>query len=76
MWKYIVGFFVFAGLALYVMSKSGPVDLGGEHAAQEAMSKGGEAHAPAAALPAAPAAPAAPATEAAPTAPVVPAAKP
>ena len=79
MWKYAVGFFAFAGLALWVMTKSGPVDLGGEHAAQEAMHKGDESHsaAPAAAPAAAPvvpaAAPAAPAAEAAaaPAAPAV-----
>ena len=39
MWKYAVGFVVFAGLAIWVMTISGPVDLGGEHAAQEAMHK-------------------------------------
>lgn len=63
MWKYIVGFFIFAGLALYVMSKGGPVDLGGEHAAQEAMHKEAPAEAPAApaVVPAAPAAATAPA---------------
>ena len=61
MWKYAVGFFAFAGLALWVMSIGGPVDLGGEHAAQEAMHKGAESHsaAPAAAPAATPAAPAA-----------------
>lgn len=73
MWKYVVGFFAFAGLALWVMTKSGPVDLGGEHAAQEAMHKGAESHsaAPAAAPAAAPVVPAAsvaPAAEAAPAA--------
>lgn len=39
MWKLVVGFVVFAGLALWVLMNSGPVDLGGEHAAQEAMHK-------------------------------------
>ena len=39
MWKIVVGFIAFAGLALAVLMQSGPVDLGGEHAAQEAMHK-------------------------------------
>ena len=39
MWKIIVGFVAFAGLALWVLMNSGPVDIGGEHAAQEAMHK-------------------------------------
>lgn len=39
MWKLIVGFIVFAGVALAVLMTSGPVDMGGEHAAQEAMHK-------------------------------------
>lgn len=39
MWKLIVGFVAFAGLALWVMMQSGPVDMGGEHSAQEAMHK-------------------------------------
>ncbi|MBK9521893.1 MAG: hypothetical protein KBA96_04925 [Rhodocyclaceae bacterium] len=39
MWKLIVGFVAFAGLALWVLMNSGPVDIGGEHAAQEAMHK-------------------------------------
>ncbi len=30
MWKIIVGFIVFAGLALYLLSKGGDIDLGGE----------------------------------------------
>lgn len=64
MWKLIVGFVVFAGLALWVLMNSGPVDLGGEHAAQEAMHK--EA-APKDAAPAAPVAPAASAPAPAPT---------
>ena len=39
MWKLVVGFIVFAGIALWVLMNSGPVDIGGEHAAQEAMHK-------------------------------------
>lgn len=30
MWKIVVGFIVFAGLALYMLSKGGDIDLGGE----------------------------------------------
>lgn len=30
MWKIIVGFIVFAGLALYLLNKGGDIDLGGE----------------------------------------------
>jgi hypothetical protein len=39
MWKLLVGFVAFAALALSVLMQSAPVDLGGEHAAQEAMHK-------------------------------------
>ena len=30
MWKIAVGFVLFAGLALYVLSKGGDIDMGGE----------------------------------------------
>lgn len=30
MWKIVVGFIVFAGLALYMISKGGDIDMGGE----------------------------------------------
>jgi hypothetical protein len=30
MWKIAVGFVVFAGLALYLLSKGGDIDMGGE----------------------------------------------
>lgn len=30
MWKIVVGFIVFAGLAMYMLSKGGEIDLGGE----------------------------------------------
>lgn len=30
MWKIIVGFIAFAGLALFLLSKGGDIDLGGE----------------------------------------------
>ena len=61
MWKIAVGFAVFAGLALFVISKGGDnVDMGGEKHGSETVS----APAPAAAAPAeAPAAPAAPAAK-------------
>ncbi len=39
MWKLIVGFIAFAAITLWVLMRSGPVDMGGEHAAQEAMHK-------------------------------------
>ena len=53
MWKLVVGFIVFAGLALFVISKGGDsLDMSGEKHGAEAV------HSPAPA-PAAPAAPAA-----------------
>ncbi|HQS30813.1 hypothetical protein [Polaromonas sp.] len=30
MWKIVVGFIVFAGLALYMLTKGGDLDMGGE----------------------------------------------
>ena len=57
MWKLVVGFIVFAGLALYVISKGGDsLDMSGEKHGAEAV------HSPAPAPAAADAAPAAPAT--------------
>jgi hypothetical protein len=54
MWKIAVGFAVFAGLALYVISKGGDnIDMTGEKHGAEAV------HAPAPAAPAAAEAPAA-----------------
>lgn len=60
MWKIVVGFIVFAGLALFVISKGGDsLDMSGEKHGAEAV------HSPAPAAPAAAdAAPAAPATPA------------
>ena len=52
MWKIAVGFAVFAALALFILSKGGDIDMGGEKHGAEAT------HAPAAAV-AAPAASAA-----------------
>lgn len=46
MWKIAVAFIVFAGLALFILSKGGDIDMGGEKHGVEAT------HEPAAALPA------------------------
>lgn len=36
MWKLVVGFIIFAALALYMLSRGGDIDLGGEkHGAVE-----------------------------------------
>ena len=43
MGKLIVGFIVLAALVIFVMNRAGHVEMGGEHAGQEAM-KGGEVH--------------------------------
>jgi hypothetical protein len=70
MWKLVVGFIVFAGLALFVISKGGDsLDMSGEKHGAEAV------HSPAPA-PAAPAAPAAADAAAAPAAPAAPATTP
>ena len=47
MWKIAVGFVVFAGLALFILSKGGEIDMSGEKHGTEAT------HAPAADAPAA-----------------------
>ena len=52
MWKIVVGFILFAALALYMLSKGGNIDMGGEKHGAEAT------HVPEAAA-SAPAAPAA-----------------
>jgi hypothetical protein len=66
MWKIAVGFAIFAGLALYVISKGGDsLDMSGEKHGADAVHAPAPAEAPAAAAPAAPAtAPAAPAAPA------------
>jgi len=66
MWKIVVGFVVFAGLALYVISKGGDsLDMSGEkHGADAVHSEPAKATAPAAAPAATPAAPAAEASTA------------
>ena len=68
MWKIAVGFAIFAGLALYVISKGGDsLDMGGEKHGADAV------HAPAPAAPAPAEAPAAAAPAAAAAAPAAPA---
>ena len=37
MWKIAVGFAIFAGLALFILSKGGDIDMGGEKHGAEAM---------------------------------------
>jgi hypothetical protein len=65
MWKIAVGFAIFAGLALYVISKGGDsLDMSGEKHGADAVHAPAPAEAPAAAAPAA--APAAPAAAPAP----------
>jgi hypothetical protein len=58
MWKIVVGFAVFAGLALFILSKGGDIDMGGEkHGAEATHAAPAEAaSAPASAAPAAAAA--------------------
>jgi hypothetical protein len=56
MWKIVVGFAVFAGLALFILSKGGDIDMGGEkHGAEATHVPEHAASAPAASVPAAPA---------------------
>ena len=50
MWKIVVGFIVFAALALYILSKGGDIDMGGEkHGADAVHAPEAAASAPAAA---------------------------
>lgn len=58
MWKIALGFIAFAGLALFVLSKGGDIDMGGEKHGAEAT------HVEPAKPAAAPEAPAAPAAQA------------
>jgi len=63
MWKLVVGFIVFAGVALFVISKGGDsLDMSGEKHGAEAVHSPAPAPAATAAPAAADAAPAAPAT--------------
>jgi hypothetical protein len=50
MWKIVVGFAVFAGLALFILSKGGDIDMGGEKHGADAL-HAPEAAASAAAVP-------------------------
>ena len=70
MWKIAVGFAIFAGLALYILSTGGDIDMGGEkHGADAVHSEPAKpAAAPAAEAPAAAAPAAAPTTAPAPAA--------
>ena len=53
MWKIVVGFILFAALALYMLSKGGNIDMGGEkHGAEANHVPEATASAPAAAAPA------------------------
>ncbi len=59
MWKIVVGFAVFAGLALFILSKGGDIDMSGEkHGAEATHAPEVAASAPAMAAVSAPAAPA------------------
>lgn len=49
MWKIVVAFLVFAGLALFILSKGGDIDMSGEKHGSEATSSADHAPAPAAA---------------------------
>ncbi|MFM2274575.1 MAG: hypothetical protein RL211_447 [Pseudomonadota bacterium] len=52
MWKIAVGFALFAGLALFILSRGGDIDMGGEKHGSEAISAPHEAaSAPAVAQP-------------------------
>ncbi|MEI6761374.1 MAG: hypothetical protein WCO22_13110 [Betaproteobacteria bacterium] len=56
MWKIAVGFILFAALALYMLSKGGNIDMGGEkHGADATHAPEAAASAPAAPAAAAPA---------------------
>lgn len=63
MWKIIVGFAAFAGLALFILSKGGDIDLSGEKHGDMTHTESAAPAAPAASASAAPA-PAAPASAA------------
>ncbi len=41
--KIIIGFVMLAAVAIFVMMQGGHVEMGGEHAGQEAMTKDGAA---------------------------------
>jgi hypothetical protein len=59
MWKIAVAFIAFAGLALFILSKGGDIDMSGEkHGADDSHAAAPAASAPAAAAPAPAASPA------------------
>jgi hypothetical protein len=49
MWKIVVGFIAFAGLALFILSKGGDIDMGGEKHGDPIHTEAPAAAAPAAA---------------------------
>ena len=59
MWKLLLAFVAFAALALFVLSKGGDIDMGGEKHGADAMHVPAAASAPASAAPASDAASAA-----------------
>jgi hypothetical protein len=64
MWKIALGFIVFAGLALFILSKGGDIDMGGEkHGAEATHVEPAAPAAPAAAPAAAAQAPASAASQ-------------
>lgn len=52
MWKIAVGFIAFAGLALFILSKGGDIDMSGEKHGDTAHTEAPAAAAPAVAAPA------------------------
>lgn len=56
MWKILLAFVAFAALAIFVLSKGGDIDMGGEKHGADAMHVPAAASAPASAAAAAPAA--------------------
>ena len=52
MWKIVVGFILFAALALFLLSRGGDIDMGGEKhgALKQGASEGSDAHVMKAAL--------------------------
>jgi hypothetical protein len=64
MWKIVVGFAVFAGLALFILSKGGDIDMSGEKHGDTTHTESAAPAAPAASAVSAPVSPAAPASAA------------
>lgn len=55
MWKIAVGFAIFAGLALFILSKGGDIDMSGEKHGDTTHTESAAPAAPVASAPAAPA---------------------